>query len=272
MDVLFIVNEKRIAGTCGRIVLFLEQIAKQCKNRTIRAIYIKVDESIKDKDKIDVVFSKVENGSDCICLELSGDMGDFFIPKYEDILNMLFYPRFSGLCKKLQFNRSLLDRADVYREIMIDDNTLGLHLRMGDMNKGHKHYGIIHYEDYKTALEKVTEKHNITKIFLASDEEKNIEKLIADFPNIKINYIKEAKRICNVPDMLKGMKDEKIFLDIILDVLLLSKCKHLLYRVSNVANLAILLSDTLVNHYKVLDVINEEKANEEKTNEEEVKE
>lgn len=159
------------------------------------------------------------------------------------------YSDLKVIANKLPYKKELLDLVDKYvKEFNINENTLAVHMRLCDMNIVHKDsYGYLTYEDYITAINK--EINSDTTLFVASDNLESIEKLKRDF-NGKVSY---------VPDMIRGMTEtentcdlqlnnftkKELWVEAFTDMLLLSKCSRLVCRTSNLANMAIITSNTL---------------------------
>lgn len=120
------------------------------------------------------------------------------------------------------------------------------------MDVWHIHgYKKITYDDYVIAINMVLNKYkNITDIFIASDNHESINKIISDFSNYNIHYFKTDLRLqfsnsdC-YQFQLNNFKNENFYISSIIDILLLSKCKYIIHKVSSILLLAILLSNTL---------------------------
>lgn len=93
------------------------------------------------------------------------------------------------------------------------------------------------------------EKYNIINLFIASDNHESIQKIKDELPNIKINYFdnfyKQTHENYNSIDFeaYNRANNKESYTEVILDSIMLSKCKYLIYRVSSVSLLAILLGN-----------------------------
>ena len=164
--------------------------------------------------------------------------------------------------------------------INITDDMLGVHFRFTDMNAMHTKNNPIEYKNYLTKILEYIKNHNIQSIFVASDNEESINKLLIDenFENIKIyhtninryptekadeedlKWYKNDNNKFNHPYLnnfrhtsLDGISTSKLHLECLVDCILLSKCKYLIFPYSNVSNLAILLSNNIVEKTRISD-------------------
>jgi hypothetical protein len=139
----------------------------------------------------------------------------------------------------------------------IDGNTLGIHLRMTDMNSLHGgEYGIFHVEDYIKRCDIILrENSNINKIFIASDNHVSLHKLRTHYEdlNFPVVYIESSVRnqdeYCNDSGfMIDSMNNTSGVVtyqaNVMTEMLVLSKCGYLLHRISDFANMAMIYSKT----------------------------
>jgi hypothetical protein len=132
------------------------------------------------------------------------------------------------------------------KKIGIDDSTVGVHVRLTDMNIIHgKDYGVLSFEDFKTQL------NPDTKYFISSDNNESINKLKELFGN-NINYVKDMIRSEfeneNSESLrLNNFKNPQFWIESFLEMLLLSKCGTLICRSSNLSNASIINSKTIKN-------------------------
>jgi len=181
------------------------------------------------------------------------------------------------LAKKICFSKKINDIIN-NELINITSNTLGIHFRFTDMNAVHTKKNPIEYENYLTKILEYIKNYNIQSIFVASDNEESINKLLKNenFENIKIYYTnikryptekanendlkwyKNDNKEFNHPYLnnfrhtsLEGISSSKLHLECLVDCILLSKCKYLIFPYSNVSNLAILLSNSIVEKIKI---------------------
>jgi len=169
--------------------------------------------------------------------------------------------------KKFKLKQEIIDIAlDFKNKFDINENTLGLHIRLTDMNVLHT-YSKLTLDDYIKKINQVLEENpNIDNILIASDNYESIYKIISHFENIniRVNYLPDLCRSATAENSLEWTekqiwylenKDEtikkKFIIDSFIDMLCLSYCSYLIYRISNYANFAILYSDSLKQTYKM---------------------
>lgn len=160
---------------------------------------------------------------------------------------------FDGLHRiatSLNYRKEFLDLVDAEsKKLMINNDTIGVHVRLTDMNIHHPEYGIIHYEDYLTSIKNImSEKSNL---FIASDNNESILKLKHTFGD-KIKYVEnmiraEMENENTVPFQYDNMTNKDFWVQSFLDMMLLSKCTTLICRTSSLSNMSIMTSKTLRN-------------------------
>ena len=158
------------------------------------------------------------------------------------------------IAKKLNWNNDIINKINHYKNIFIDDNTLGIHLRFTSMTVHNNIYGNVSFKDYIDKIKTYIEKYNIINLFIASDNHESIQKIKDEIPNIKINYFDnfskqthEVQKNHNAIDfeIYNRVNNKESYTEVILDSIMLSKCKYLIYRVSSVSLLAILLGNNI---------------------------
>jgi len=140
----------------------------------------------------------------------------------------------------------------------INENTLGLHIRLTDMNVIHgSQHGSKTYEDFiKKVMEVLQKNRNINNIFISSDNHESILKVCSDLPDIEINYISEFVR-CEKEDsdnlqlQIENLKDNNYCINTFIEIYLLSKCGYLVHRISGYSLCSILYSNTLKKTYLI---------------------
>jgi hypothetical protein len=149
----------------------------------------------------------------------------------------------------------IYDYLDRYN---INNKTLGIHIRLTDMNIQHaEQYGIRCYEDYLQKVKDIlSENELIENIFISSDNNESIKKLIRDLPNIKINYIVDNLRCDNENSdnfkfQIDNLKNDDYVISCFIDIYLLSKCGYLVHRISGFSLCSILYSNTYKKTYLI---------------------
>jgi hypothetical protein len=155
--------------------------------------------------------------------------------------------------KKIVAKISLTDRLinlvkHYEKQFGFDQNLIGIHIRLTDMNTIHgKDYGIAQYEDFSNSLKNVLDKK--TRIFVASDNDESISKLIEEFGE-RVFYVPNLKRALREDEdpfslREKELGNESIWIEAFLEMLLLSKCNTIICRSSNLSNASILFSNSI---------------------------
>ena len=132
----------------------------------------------------------------------------------------------------------------------INAHTLGVHLRLTDMNTVHPEYGHVTIEKYISATRTYLESHSdIKNIFVSSDNDESIRIFESNFPDYKVVSYTDGIRCTSSRDdnyqfQLRNLSDPTFLQKITIEALILSKCGALIHRISDYANFAILFSNT----------------------------
>jgi hypothetical protein len=158
------------------------------------------------------------------------------------------YYTLKKLANELPYKKEILGLVDKQaKKFNINENTIGIHIRLSDMNILHGNlYGYTSYEDYVEEINKEIEPDS--SLFIASDNFESIKKLQRYYGK-KVNY---------VPGMIRGSTESEntydlqldnfikkdFWVEAFVDMLLLAKCTKLICRTSNLANMSIITSNT----------------------------
>ena len=161
------------------------------------------------------------------------------------------------LARKLKFNKRI-KKLIKNEESKIDfKNSLGVHIRLTDMNGIHPEHGEVNFNDFTKNINLVLEEHpEINTIFVASDNNESINKLAIRYKD-RVKFIDNLNR-CETESgdsyklQLENYHKEEFWEHSFLDMMMLSKCKYLLHRTSNVANAALVFSDTIIKNYNII--------------------
>lgn len=161
------------------------------------------------------------------------------------------------LARKLKFNKRI-KKLIKNEESKIDfKNSLGVHIRLTDMNGTHPEHGEVNFNDFAKNINLILEEHpEINTIFVASDNNESIDKLIRRYKD-RIKFIPNLMRTelengDSFKLQRKSMHTKTFWEESCLDMMMLSKCKYLLHRTSNVANAALVFSDTIIKNYNII--------------------
>jgi len=149
---------------------------------------------------------------------------------------------------------SILDKVNVYaKKFYISENSLGVHIRLTDMNHVHgSDYGIYTIESYIIKIDDMLQKYkNIDHLFIASDNNVSIKTIKNNYNDkIRISYIEEYTRnpvehVTNSDFTFNRLNIESSYpIEVFTEMLVLSKCSYFIHRISDFANFAIIYSDT----------------------------
>jgi hypothetical protein len=170
--------------------------------------------------------------------------------KFNPIEDSPNLPKYSEIINKFKLKKELLDKVEYYQnKFNIDENTVGVHIRLTDMNIYHgSDYGVLSFEDFKSHL-----KPDV-KYFVASDNYESLKKLKELFGN-NVNYVDDLIRAEFENDDTSAMflnnpvvfKNRQFWFESFLEMLLLSKCGSLICRSSDLNNVAVIYSKTIKN-------------------------
>lgn len=169
--------------------------------------------------------------------------------RYNKIYKSLEFDKLRLIAANIKYKPELIALVDEYiNKLGIDKSTIGVHIRLCDMNIHHKQdYGEVHFENYVKVIEELLKPES--KIFVASDNNESIKKLQSLYGN-RILYLEGLLRAeTEVEDsinlQLEHFKEERFWKEAFLEMLLLSRCSELICRTSNLANMTIISSNTL---------------------------
>jgi hypothetical protein len=165
--------------------------------------------------------------------------------KINTIENSPNFNNYKELVKKIKIKQTILDKVDEYVEkLNITEKTIGVHLRLTDMNIHHiKQYGSLSFENFLSNMD--TNKD----YFIASDNHESIEKLKQIFGD-KIKYIPNMIRCERETDdstllQIDNFKNEQFWVEAFIEMLILSKCNKIICRTSNLINASIVHSNNI---------------------------
>ena len=138
---------------------------------------------------------------------------------------------------------------------MVDDritnNTLGVHIRLTDMNSMHgKDYGVKTFDDYLMVIDRLMGDDTMGNMFISSDNSESISKISNKY-NIITNQGISNRHSSEVDngDYNKSLRaqisESRLWEDSFLDMVSLSKCGVLIKNVSSLSNTSIIVSDTI---------------------------
>ena len=253
INLLYNVNT-HVSGVTGIFTIAIESITK----------ILEADNYIKDLDNINIFFKFYGKNKHITnedfnnkCLQnLLADIpvvyNEIKDRRYKNNKKLLDNINNYKVAKQIIWNYNMNKTINQYKNIFIDNNTLGIHLRFTSMSIHNDIYGNVTIEDYIACINKYINKYNIKNIFIASDNCESVKKIENIFKNIKINYFNDFSRqknekYTNNMDFEINNRDnnKNSYTEAILESIMLSKCKYLIYRVSSLSMLAQLLSNDI---------------------------
>lgn len=161
------------------------------------------------------------------------------------------FNKYKDIISKFEFKDELLDKIKTYQEkLNITEKTIGVHIRLTDMNIHHVNdYGYSNFDNYLEYFNKDDD------FFVSSDNKESLEKLV-DIYGDKIkyvpNFIRGKTEIENTYELqLNNFKNCFFWEEAFIEMLLLSKCGSLICRASNLANASIIHSNTIKNIIRI---------------------
>lgn len=241
-------------GIFSKLMLVLQSIETQVRNvDAINNIYIEVNDARSAGypfygNPFNYVFEQD------IKLHYETTIPCRYLPAYDNnayFLNSHTLVRLRTIASKLQIKESVLSKVPDFK-----GNTLGIHVRLTDMNLHEDIYGASNIQTYLKTIASVLQTENFDNIFVASDNENSISAIQTIYPNIVVNSdISNRNPDENAGDyfemQLRELHSEKFWISTFVDMLSLSKCNSLVYRLSNLNNAASVFSETLTKSHKV---------------------
>jgi len=165
--------------------------------------------------------------------------------KKTPIENSINFNYYKELAEKIKIKQTILNKVNKYvKKFNINENTIGVHLRLTDMNIHHKkQYGVLTFENFVSNMD--TNKD----YFIASDNHESIQKLKEIFGD-KIKYVPKMIRCEKENDdstilQIDNFKNKKFWVESFIEMLLLSKCGKVICRTSNLINTSIIHSNNI---------------------------
>lgn len=151
---------------------------------------------------------------------------------------------YKDICKRFTLSKDLDDLLWDHRSL-VNHDSIGIHVRLTDMNMYHKVYGIYTIDDYLILAESLIRDNN-KNLFVASDNNESLERFKSEF----------GERVKFAPGLIRCKKDDdnsselqylhlyrkRFWLEAFLEMLLLSKCETVVCRTSNLSNVSKLFS------------------------------
>ena len=241
-------------GVFSKVMISLQNIHNHfIQNKidlnSINNIYIEIDKDRVDKNKqiitdynpLDFVLDQNKELIYDIILKCK------IVQGYSNLENNIDLNRLKIIGKKLKIKDIIINRINPN----ITENTLGVHVRLTDMNVSHaKNFGIADINMYIAKIKYILNNNkNINNIFVASDNIESINKLKLEFKDMIISN-SVSNRSENENDinldyqkfLRQNSNSSNLWQDSFLEAISLANCNYMLKRVSNVNNAAMILS------------------------------
>jgi hypothetical protein len=170
-------------------------------------------------------------------------------PQVADISSHENFLLYKKIAKKINIKKKILEKIPAE----IDENTVGLHIRLTDMNSLHsKDYGHRTLDSYLHKLEEVISENNIKKIFVASDNLESLSKIKSKYDVIinDVNIRNKTETDSGYNDFLrKNHNDYDLWNSTFIDSMSLSRCGYVIKGVSSFSNIPIIFSSSLKRVY-----------------------
>ena len=185
--------------------------------------------------------------------------------KFDEVLRV--YPHGFGTYHNINKEPDLHRLKTVVSKLKIKDTVinklkplkgkaLGVHVRLTDMEIWHPSYGTgIITNTFYEATKRTLQSESFDSIFVSSDNDESLE-YFKEKMNIVYNDVGNRVKLANDGRHQLGLQlnrsgDEDFWVDTFLEMLSLSKCNTLIYRVSNLNNASVLFSQTIKDTVKI---------------------
>jgi hypothetical protein len=185
--------------------------------------------------------------------------------KFDEVLRV--YPHGFGTYHNINTEPNLHRLKTIVSKLKIKDTVinklkplkgkaLGVHVRLTDMEILHPSYGKgIVTNTFYEATKRTLQSESFDSIFVSSDNDESLE-YFKEKINIVYNDVGNRVKVANDGNGQLGLQinksgDEDFWVDTFLEMLSLSKCNTLIYRVSNLNNASVLFSQTIKDTVKI---------------------
>jgi len=240
MNIKVIANS---AGIFARMILIMQTIRYYCLDNginvnDINSIYL--DSGSNEYNLFDYVIEQVE------LLKYDAVLPAKKYKHYVNLIEDIDLPFFKSIFNKLKIKDSILNMVNGD----IDENTLGVHVRLTDMNTLHGDiYGVRNFDNYLNGVISATNERIFKNIFVASDNIESINKFKEKYDiifNSNVSNRHNSETDTGYYDYLvENLMSENMWVDSFLDMLSLGMCGELVMGVSSLSNTSIIISKTL---------------------------
>ena len=242
--------QKLQPGIMGKMILAIQTVADR---------HIRGEIDIDDINNLNF-FCEGQNNEDFFNYVLDQAHIDKYDKMYEwkvfsqptDISSHKDFLIYKRIAKKINIKKSIFEK--IPKEI--DENTIGVHIRLTDMNTHHSDiYGHKTLDTYLYKLDKVLDNNNdIKKIFISSDNEESISKIKSNYDIIVNDITNRNKKETDsgyFDFLLANCNDFNLWQSTFVDSISLSKCGYILKGDSSFSAIPIIFSSTIKGVYTV---------------------
>lgn len=151
--------------------------------------------------------------------------------------------------QSLEINSHILKNTKNYIEHNLTDSVLGVHIRLTDMHTKHPNYGILTLDSFINHIDRQLNTNKYNSIFVSSDNKESIVKLKTKYGNLIKNFdtsfIVDKENDDNYSLQINNLQNDNFWNEVFINMLILSKSKHLIHRASDYANTTLLFSNTI---------------------------
>jgi len=159
--------------------------------------------------------------------------------------------------KYIKFNKKILDKANnFYNKKMKKKKILGIHFRGSDQKTQERHPLPASKKQMLNITKNLLRKYNFDLIFLSTEEKEYLNFFLKKFPKKVIYFANPRIKNKDLFDNKQKYHRYKVGEGNILDMLILSKTKHLLFVQSNLAEAAIFFSKKKIFCFKIFNGYN----------------
>lgn len=159
--------------------------------------------------------------------------------------------------KYIKFNKKILNKANnFYKKKMEKKKILGIHFRGSDQKIQERHPLPASKEQMLNITKNLLKKYNFDLIFLSTEEKEYLKIFLKKFPKKIIYFSNPRVKNKDLFDNNNKYHRYKVGEGNILDMLMLSKTRHLLFVQSNLAEAAIFFSRNKIFSFKILNGFN----------------
>ena len=164
---------------------------------------------------------------------------------YHNINEVPELHRLKTIVSKLKIKDTVINKLKPLK-----GNALGVHIRLTDMEMIHPEHGTgVTTNTFYEATKKIIERESFDSIFVSSDNDESVE-YFKERMDIVYNDVGNRVKWAGDGSQQIGLQldrsgDEDFWVDTFLEMLSLSKCKTLIYRLSNLNNASVLFSQTI---------------------------